>query len=64
MNETKICLVTLISPYLFNHLSLYGLTCLNVIRFNFLTKIELVILVQLSLSIIILHILLSMKHLV
>jgi hypothetical protein len=51
VNETKTCLVILTSPYSFNHWSLYGLSCLEVFRFNFLTKVELAILLQPPLSV-------------
>ena len=58
------CLFTLTSPQSFNHYNLYGLGCFKVGKFKFSTKVVLATLVQLPPSIIILHTLLLMWHLV
>jgi hypothetical protein len=64
LKKMKTCFVTFTSPYLFNHWSLYDLWCLIMFRFNFLTSVVIAILAQLLLSIIILHTLLLIWHLV
>ena len=62
--ETNTCPFTLTSPQSFNHCNLYGLGCFKVGKFNFSTKVVLATLVQLPPSMIILHTLLLMWHLI